>query len=83
MPLYTYVARNPQGKTISGKIEAANQSNVVKTLKEQGLIPTSIQSGSVSMGGRHRRRKGGKPNITDKVIFSRQMATMIRQTARP
>ncbi len=78
MPLYTYVARNPQGKTVSGELEAANQASVVKSLRDQGLIPTSIQTGSVSMGGRHVNKRRGKPNITDKVIFSRQMATMIR-----
>ncbi|GAB4314771.1 MAG: type II secretion system F family protein [Candidatus Sumerlaeia bacterium] len=78
MPLYSYVARNPQGKTVSGKLEAANQSSVVKTLREQGLIPTSIQTGAVAMGGRTVRKRRGKPRIGDKVIFSRQMATMIR-----
>lgn len=78
MPLYTYVARNPQGKTVSGKLEAANQASVVKSLREQGLIPTSIQTGSVAMGGRNVNKRRGKPNIGDKVIFARQMATMIR-----
>jgi type IV pilus assembly protein PilC len=77
MPLFTYVARNPQGKTVTGQIEATNQNMVAKTLREQGLIPTSIQSG-LGATGQQMRRKRGKPGIQDKVVFSRQMATMIR-----
>ena len=43
MPTFTYVARNPQGKVVTGRTEAATQGMVVKVLKDQGLTPTAIQ----------------------------------------
>lgn len=79
MPFYQYVARSPQGKTVTGSTEASTQSAVVKMLRDQGLIPTTIQE--TSAGKRAARKKAGRRgrvNLDDLVIFSRQMATMIR-----
>ena len=82
MPHFTYVARNPQGKLIQGRTEAATQALVVKILKDQGLTPTSIQT---SVGGAEAKAKGRKQKlrrggvrIEDLVLISRQLATMIR-----
>lgn len=79
MPFYQYVARSPQGKTVTGSTEASTQSAVVKMLRDQGLIPTTIQQ--TSAGARTVRKKAGcrgRVKLDDLVIFSRQMATMIR-----
>lgn len=83
MPNFTYVARNPQGKLITGRTEAATQAMVVKILKDQGLTPTSIQSGGgaaeeAKPKARQQRLKRGGANIEDLVLISRQLATMIR-----
>ncbi len=78
MPLYQYVARNPQGKLITGSTQAVNQTAVVKILRDQGLIPTSIQMGTVGVKSKFAKGKGGKPKLGDTVIIARQMATMIR-----
>jgi type IV pilus assembly protein PilC len=82
MPTFTYVARNAQGKVVTGKTEAATQGMVVKLLKDQGLTPTSIQLGAVSTETRTASRKQklrrGRVTIEDLVLISRQLATMIR-----
>lgn len=84
MPHFTYVARNPQGKLVTGRTEAATQAMVVKILKDQGLTPTQIEMGaggaaSASKGkARKQKLKRGKPKIEDLVLISRQLATMIR-----
>ena len=79
MPFYQYVARSPQGKTVTGSTEASTQSAVVKMLRDQGLIPTTSQQTSAET--RAARKKAGcrgRVKLDDLVIFSRQMATMIR-----
>lgn len=84
MPYFTYVARNPQGKLVTGRTEAATQAMVVKILKDQGLTPTSIDTGSAgaaAQGGKKVRKqklKRGGTKIEDLVLISRQLATMIR-----
>jgi type IV pilus assembly protein PilC len=82
MPHFTYVARNPQGKLIQGRTEAATQALVVKILKDQGLTPTSIQTSvggaEVKSKGRKQKLRRGGVRIEDLVLISRQLATMIR-----
>lgn len=84
MPYFTYVARNPQGKLVTGRTEAPTQAVVVKILKDQGLTPTQIDTGAggaVAGSGTKARRqklKRGRPKIDDLVLISRQLATMIR-----
>ncbi|MCX7625745.1 MAG: type II secretion system F family protein [Candidatus Sumerlaeaceae bacterium] len=82
MPTFTYVARNPQGKVVTGKTEAATQGMVVKILKDQGLTPTSIQLAAATSETRtttrKQRLKKGRVTIEDLVLISRQLATMIR-----
>jgi type IV pilus assembly protein PilC len=77
MPVFQYVARDAQGKIINGTTQAANQSAAVKFLRDQGLIPTTIQLGGAGAKGAY-GRKGGAPKLEDAVIISRQLATMIR-----
>ena len=45
MASFQYAARNTQGKTVTGVLEAASQALVAKQLREHGLIPTTIQEG--------------------------------------
>ncbi len=83
MPYFTYVARNPNGKLVTGRTEAPTQAMVVKILKDQGLTPTSIDTGTAAAArGRSKVRKQklkrGKAKIEDLVLISRQLATMIR-----
>lgn len=81
MPFFQYVARNYQGKMVTGSSEADNEAALAKILRDQGLVPTSIEQGAaVAKGKAHKEKSGkrGKPKIEDIVIMSRQFATMIR-----
>jgi type IV pilus assembly protein PilC len=80
MPLFQYVARNVQGKTITGASEAVSQTVAARMLREQGLIPVSIELGAAAAakGRRRRRGKGGRVRLDDLVVFSRMLAVMIR-----
>ncbi len=82
MPYFTYVARNPQGKMVTGRTEAATQAMVVKLLKDQGLTPTSVNTGSGSSATKSKARKQkmrrGGAKLDDIVLIARQLATMIR-----
>jgi type IV pilus assembly protein PilC len=80
MPAFQYSARDSRGKVVSGIIEAAAQGEVVRQLREQGLMPTAIQEGPATAARARRRQKGktGRVRLEDLVVFSRQFATMIR-----
>jgi type IV pilus assembly protein PilC len=79
MPLFQYTARNVQGKIVTGQAEAMNQAVAARMLREQGLIPVSIESGGVSAAKTRRSRgKGGRVKLDDLVVFSRMLAVMIR-----
>lgn len=79
MPLFQYVARGSDGKTVTGTTDAANQTAVVKLLRDQGLTPTQISlSRTGVVAAKKFKGKRGKTSLYDIVLFSRQMATMIR-----
>ena len=42
MPLYSYRAVSTAGDVSSGELEAANESEIVDRLRDQGLLPMQI-----------------------------------------
>ncbi|MCL5269302.1 MAG: type II secretion system F family protein [bacterium] len=79
MPTFQYAARNARGEIIKGRADSQNQNTLARMLRDQGLVPTSIEVGGAA--GRSKSRikgKGGKIKLEDMVIMSRQFATMIR-----
>ena len=80
MPLFQYTAKNAQGKTMTGVAEATSEALAARRLREQGLVPVSIQlGGSVSKVASHvKRGKRGRVKLEDLVVFSRMLAVMIR-----
>ncbi len=80
MPAFQYVARNNRGEMIKGRTEAQNQGMVARMLRDQGLVPTSIEAatGGAAAAAKNSKGRGGKIKLEDMVIMSRQFATMIR-----
>lgn len=84
MPVFQYVARNTSGQVVQGQTDAANQAAVVRLLREQQLIPTSIAAGGPGTtpvnraAARKAAGRGGKIKLEDLVVLTRQFATMIR-----
>lgn len=75
MLTYKYTARDPaDGNKIEGEIQADNTQSVAKAVKEQGyaLIDVKAVNTGVSFGPFKARVKA-----KDKVIFSRQLSTLI------
>lgn len=77
MKKFKYTARNLEGKTIEGKIEARSRDSVVEILQGKKLIVVKIEDDlNISWEKLKEINVGGVP-IKDKVIFMRQLATMI------
>jgi type IV pilus assembly protein PilC len=76
MLIYTYSARNDKtGETVKAELEAANEQAAAKLLMDRGLSPIAIQPKKLATGvlARFKNRISTK----QKVIFSRQLSTMI------
>lgn len=73
MLTYTYEARNGKtGKKIKAQVQADNEQAAAKLINEQGLTPISIKLERAGSRAGFRRIKA-----KDKVLFSRQLATLI------
>lgn len=77
MKKFKYSARDVKGKIVTGEIEARDPESVTDILHDRGLIVVSIKEG---MGIDFERlaeiNVGGVP-MKEKVVFMRQMSTMV------
>jgi type IV pilus assembly protein PilC len=76
MLTYTYTARDPaSGQRISATVEADSEQSAAKLIRAEGLTPIEI---SVSRsGGLAILSRFSKVRAKDRVIFSRQLATLL------
>ncbi len=73
MLTYNYEAKNAKtGQKVKAQVQADNEQSAAKLLYGQGLTPLSIKLEKSNSGGRFHRIK-----TKDKVLFSRQMSTLI------
>jgi len=78
MPTYKYIARDQEGKSVSGRISAGDESVIVAELRKRNLIILSIAQESESVFKKSSKPRGGKKvKPEDLVIFTRQFATMV------
>jgi len=83
MANFKYTAKNSQGNTVKGVMEAYKETDVVGELRKKNLIPMNISATSGKKdGGFSAKLKGGskkpgKPRKDDLILFTRQLATMI------
>jgi general secretion pathway protein F len=86
MPLFSYRAVTPGGDVSSGELEAANESEIVDRLRDQGLLPMQIAQ---SLGGASTGEPASQParrswfaprRVTrDNVLgITRELATLLR-----
>ena len=86
MPLYSYRAVSAAGDVSSGELEAANESEIVDRLRDQGLLPMQIAQalGSVASGANVERPPrqsifAAKRVTRDNVLgITRELATLLR-----
>ena len=77
MAKYIYKARDWSGKLIKGELELASKKEVFNSIKDNGLIPLSIEERSNSMISELRRKIKGKVGSKEVSTFTRQLSTMM------
>ncbi len=77
MAKYIYKARDWSGKLIKGELELASKKDVFNSIKDNGLIPLSIEERSNSMISELRRKIKGKVGSKEVSTFTRQLSTMM------
>src|ERR671917_442575 len=75
MTLYAYRALDKQGEIIEDKLEGSGEMAVAQELRQQGLLVIDVKEQSVAEKDILAPFKGIK--LSDLVVFSRQLATMI------
>ena len=75
MITFSYQARDPSGKIVSGVHEALNEDNAVTSLMGRGLMVLSLQKKAAA--ATRGRKKAWSVKETDLVLFTRQLSTMI------
>jgi type IV pilus assembly protein PilC len=74
MPSFAYVARETgTGREIRSSVEAATEQAAIAALLNRNLLVVSIQEKVAKKG----RTAGGRVPLSDLVMFTRQLATMI------
>src|SRR5256885_14298555 len=74
MPSFVYVARETgSGREIRSSVEATTEQAAIAALLNRNLLVVSIQEKL----GKKGRTSGGKVALSDLVVFTRQLATMI------
>ena len=74
MPSFTYTARETaSGREIRSTVEASNEQSAIAALLNRNLLVVSIQEKIAKKG----KTQGGKVTLSDLVVFTRQLATMV------
>jgi type IV pilus assembly protein PilC len=74
MPSFAYVARETgSGREVRNSIDAASEQAAIAALLNKNMLVLSIQEKVARKG----KTSGGKVNLQDLVVFTRQLATMI------
>jgi type IV pilus assembly protein PilC len=78
---FKYQAKDSSGKTVSGTLQAASQSDVVADLRRRKLTPIDIRkSGGMTMFTRSKGKPAAKKASVKKgelEVFTRQLSTML------
>jgi general secretion pathway protein F len=84
MPIYRYKAVNNAGDVAAGELDAANESEIVERLRDQGLMPMQViaaadRAGGAPAGGR-RKSLFAPRRVTRNHLLSitRELATLLR-----
>ena len=77
MAKFKYSARDQQGKVVEGELEAKDLSTATDILHDRGLVVVSLKEGTgIDFEKLNEINIGGIP-MKEKVVFMRQMATMV------
>jgi MSHA biogenesis protein MshG len=82
MPLFAYTGRNKNGELVKGEIDASSSTATASHLNNLGIMPLEIteviQKQDVLASFLENLEKRKKPEANDLIMFSRQMATLLK-----
>ena len=84
MPLYAYRAVSPAGEVSAGELDAANESEIVDRLRDQGMMPMQVApatgAGTAAATPRARRRWFAAKRVSrdNLLAMTRELATLLR-----
>src|ERR1700741_5359035 len=84
MPVYRYRAVNASGDVAAGELDAANESEIVERLRDQGLMPMQVVAATGERAGaapKTTRRSWFAPRRVTRdhlLAFTRELATLLR-----
>ncbi len=88
MPVFRYKAVNASGSIAVGELEAANESEIVDRLRDQGLMPMQVaraagatlgaNGGTAAIGARRRWFAAKKISSDHVLAMTRELATLLR-----
>ena len=79
MALYSYEAFSKDGKKVHGVVDAPSGEALKEQLARQGLFPIKIElTGGTSTAGFFKRLFERKITIKDKILFSKQLAILLK-----
>ena len=75
---FKYEARNPStGQLVKAEVEAESEQAAIKLIRDNGLAPLSVKSNDARGANNPISKFFGKVKIKDKILFSRQLSTLI------
>ncbi|MFH1074445.1 MAG: type II secretion system F family protein [Candidatus Firestonebacteria bacterium] len=78
MPVFSYSAVDSDGKAYKGDVDAESKNVAVTKLQRQRLMITSIKRKWAITGFLNKSLSGGKISQDDILLFSRQLATLVK-----
>ncbi|HEU4831025.1 MAG TPA: type II secretion system F family protein [Candidatus Saccharimonadales bacterium] len=79
MPVFSYIATDGKGSSVTGTVDQADRSSAIATLTKQGLRPISLKEAKAKAAGVSLNNLlGGNKVKTDQlVMFTRQLSAMV------
>jgi len=77
MPLFYYTAKDPTGRSVKGKYNAADKATLIQLLRQRNLMPVTVSDTPPEKTGGGGFSLRSRVPLSEVVIFARQLATMI------
>ncbi len=78
---WAYKARDPQGKIVKGRLDAASEASAVARMRAMGLAPVQLAEAGTGTGLNRDLSIGGlfdeKVKLKDLAVMTRQLSTMV------
>ncbi|MBI2870261.1 MAG: type II secretion system F family protein, partial [Candidatus Omnitrophica bacterium] len=77
MPQFAYIAKDTEGKTVTGSLEFENVKGLIEALRQQGLVVVNVREDKKGASQTLARFSRGHVSLDELVVFTRMLATMV------